>query len=231
MASRGSLGGLAAATADLARVLDAAGFDQVLIETVGAGQSEVEVARTAQTTLVVEAPGLGDDVQAIKAGLLEAADVLVVNKADLPGADAASRALRASLDLAHPSQRRWAAQQGLHHGAAVAAPHEAPPAHTDVWVPPILQTVATQGKGLEALIEAIARHRQYLVDSGELAVCERERLAHELRSRLRDRLLAGLLAQVGPDALAEALDRMVRRELDPGSAARMLAGKKIVIGN
>src|SRR4029077_17317416 len=102
MASRGSLGGLARASADLVRALDAAGFDRILIETVGAGQTEVDIARAAQTTVVVEAPGLGDDVQAIKAGLLEVADVLVVNKADLPGADAAVRALRASLDLALP---------------------------------------------------------------------------------------------------------------------------------
>ena len=217
MASRGSLGGLAATTADLARALDAAGFERVLIETVGAGQSEVEVARMAHTTLVVEAPGLGDDVQAIKAGLLEAADGLVVNKADQPGADAAVRALRASLALARPAQRRWAG----HHGAA--APVAAPPAGTESWVPPIVQTVATQGKGLEAVAEVLDRHRQYLEASGERAVRERERLAHELRSRLRDRLLAGLLDQIGPEALNAALDRIVQRELDPGSAARALA--------
>ena len=218
MASRGSLGGLAATTADLARALDAAGFERVLIETVGAGQSEVEVARMAHTTLVVEAPGLGDDVQAIKAGLLEAADGLVVNKADQPGADAAVRALRASLDLAHPSQRRWAG----HHGTAAAGPDTAPLA-ADVWVPPIVQTVAIQGKGLEAVAEVLDRHWLYLEASGERAVRERERLAHELRSRLRDRLLAGLLNQIGPEALNAAVDRIVRRELDPGSAARALA--------
>ena len=227
MASRGSLGGLAAATADMARALDAAGFERVLIETVGAGQSEVEVARTAHTTLVVEAPGLGDDVQAIKAGLLEAADVLVVNKADQPGADAAVRALRASLDLAHPTQRRWAAHQGFHHSFPLpSVPPEAPGRPgAEVWVPPILQTVATQSKGLAAVIEVIDRHRQYLAGSGEGAVRERERLAHELHNRLRDRLLAGLLAQVGPAALAEALDRIVKREVDPAGAARMLAEK------
>ena len=221
MASRGSLGGLAAATADMARVLDAAGFEQVLIETVGAGQSEVEVARMAQTTVVVEAPGLGDDVQAIKAGLLEAADVLVVNKADRPGADAAVRALRASLDLAHPTQRRWAVPVGFQHDASAAPP--APPAPADIWMPPILQTVAIQGRGIDALIEAIGQHRRRLAATGELAVRERERLVHELYNRLRDRLLAGLLAQVGPSALDEALDRILRRELDPGSAARRLA--------
>lgn len=219
LASRGALGGLAVATADMARALDAAGFDKVLIETVGAGQSEVEVARVAHTTLVVEAPGLGDDVQAIKAGLLEAADVLVVNKADQPGADAATRALRASLDLAHPTQRRWLGHHGLQPGAAEAVPAGQP----SVWVPPILQTVATQGKGVEALVEAIARHRAHVTASGELAARERERLAHELRRRLGDRLLAEGLARIGPGALAEALEHMLRRELDPASAARTLA--------
>src|SRR5512137_2285415 len=96
MASRGSLGGLAQSTANMARVFDAAGFDKVIIETVGAGQSEVDIARLAHTTLVVEAPGLGDDIQAIKAGILEIADVLVVNKADRPGADQTEKALRAN---------------------------------------------------------------------------------------------------------------------------------------
>lgn len=225
LASRGALGGLAAATADMARALDAAGFDVVLIETVGAGQSEVEIARLAHTTLVVEAPGLGDDVQAIKAGLLEAADVLVVNKADQPGADAATRALRASLDLAHPAQRRWLMAVGHHQGGELLPAPAASEGPAQAWMPPIVQTVATQGKGLEALMDALARHRQHLVESGEGRVRERERLAHELTRRLQDRLLAGLRAQVGPEALAAALDRMLRRELDPGSAARELAAR------
>jgi LAO/AO transport system kinase len=225
LASRGSLGGLSAAAADMARALDAAGFDRIIIETVGAGQSEVEVARLAHTTLVVEAPGLGDDVQAIKAGLLEAADVLVVNKADQPGADAAVRALRASLDLAHPVQRRWLAEAVGHHGAAALPAGEAPAQDARAWTPPIVQTVAPQGKGLEALLDAIERHRHHLAASGERAVRERERLAHELRRRLRDRLLASLLAQVGPAALDDALDRLVRREVDPAAAARELAEK------
>src|SRR5512140_1820608 len=115
MASRGSLGGLAQATAGVVQVFDAAGFEIVLVETVGAGQSEVDIARTAHTTLVVEAPGLGDDVQAIKAGILEIADVLVVNKADLPGADAAVKALTAMLELGNSAPRHT-----LHHGRLLA---------------------------------------------------------------------------------------------------------------
>ena len=102
MASRGSLGGIASATAGVVQVFDAAGFDIILIETVGVGQAEVDIARLAHTTLVVEAPGLGDDIQAIKAGILEIADVLVVNKADHPGVESTERALRGMLELAHP---------------------------------------------------------------------------------------------------------------------------------
>ncbi len=122
MASRGSLGGLAQATAGVVQVFDAAGFDVVLIETVGAGQSEVDIARLAHTTLVVEAPGLGDDIQAIKAGILEIADILVINKADRPGADSAERALRSMLDLAHPVAKVF-----MHHGTAMTAAPPQPP--------------------------------------------------------------------------------------------------------
>ncbi len=226
MASRGSLGGLARATADVVRVLDAAGYGVILIETVGAGQSEVEIARAAHTTVVIEAPGLGDDVQAIKAGLLEAADILVVNKADQPGADAALKALRASLDLAHPAARRWAAGEARgHHGAAPveAAPEAAP----ELWLTPLVPTVAIQGTGTEALLAAIDRHWAYLHATGELARRNREQLAHELEARLRDQLLAALVAQVGPEALAAALDQVVARTCDPGTAARALAAHRL----
>src|SRR5690606_20991672 len=113
MAARGTLGGLSRATRDSVRGMDAAGFNIVLVETVGAGQSEVDIVRTAHTTLVVEAPGLGDDVQAIKAGILEIADILVVNKADRSGADQTVRSLRVMLDLGHPATRE---QFVSHHG-------------------------------------------------------------------------------------------------------------------
>src|SRR5512138_2245633 len=105
MASRGSVGGIAQSTANMAQVFDAAGFDIVVIETVGAGQSEVDVARLAHTTLVVEAPGMGDEIQAIKAGILEIADILVINKADRPGVENTEKALKSMLELAHPTQR------------------------------------------------------------------------------------------------------------------------------
>ncbi len=219
MASRGALGGLARATSEVVTALDAAGFDKILIETIGAGQAEVEIARAAQTVLVVEAPGLGDDVQAIKAGILEIADVLVVNKADQPNADAAVRALRASLDLAHPAARHWT--DGAHHHHA---PHPDPlPAGEAIWIPPIVQTVAIQGKGVDELLEVIEKHRAHLQASGELARRERERLSHELETRLRDTLLAGLLARLGNGQLSAALERVLARELDPTTAARQLA--------
>lgn len=114
MATRGSLGGLAQSTANMVQVFDAAGFDIIIIETVGAGQSEVDVARLAHTTLVVEAPGLGDDIQAIKAGILEIADILVINKADRPGVENTEKALKSMLELAHPTERVF-----RHHGSTM----------------------------------------------------------------------------------------------------------------
>jgi LAO/AO transport system kinase len=226
MASRGSLGGLARATADVVRALDAAGFDKILIETVGAGQSEVDIARAALTTVVVEAPGLGDDVQAIKAGLLEVADVLAVNKADLPGAEAAVRALRASLDLASPAARRWAPGDG-HHGPPGHAGTPAPPggAAAAGWAVPIVSTVATEGRGADDLAAALDRHRAYLAATGGLAQRERERLSHELEARLRDQLLEDLTRRLGAEALAGAVERLLAREIDPASMARALAAQ------
>ncbi len=217
MANRGSLGGLAAATGDVARLMDAAGFDVVLIETVGAGQSEVDIARTAYTTIVVDAPGLGDDVQAIKAGILEIADVLVVNKADRPGAQNTVRALRAMLETGHRLRA------GGHHGAGLIVPAAQPaePA-LDLWTVPILETVASQGEGVDAVVEAVERHRAHLRDTGQREERERLCVENELAERLRQGLLARLLAARSPAALDEVVARVLRRELDPGTAAALL---------
>jgi LAO/AO transport system kinase len=220
MASRGSLGGLARSTLDVVRALDAAGFDKVLIETVGAGQTEVDIARAADSTVVVEAPGLGDEVQAIKAGLLETADVLVVNKSDLPGAAASLRALRAALSLAMPAARRWVGNG--HHALGAGAPAAAEPAVAG-WVPPILSTVAIEGRGAAELAAVLDQHRAYLERSGERVQRVRERLAHELEARLRDRLLAQLTQRLGAAALDAAVERLLAHEIDPGAAARELA--------
>ena len=219
MASRGSLGGLARATGDVVRALDAAGFDKVLIETVGAGQTEVDIARAADTTVVVEAPGLGDEVQAIKAGLLETADVLVVNKSDLQGAEASLRALRAALSLAlPPAARQWA---NGHHAAAQVGAVDSPPG----WTPPIVSTVALDGRGAAELAAALDQHRAHLQASGELAQRQRERLAHELEVRLRDRLLEQLTERTGAEALEAMVDRLLARQIDPAAAANELAAR------
>ena len=131
MASRGSLGGLAKATAGIVQAFDAAGFEVILIETVGAGQAEVDIARLAHTTLVIEAPGLGDDIQAIKAGILEIADILVINKADRPGVENTERALKGMLNLAHPVQRVF-----QHHGQLMEAqPAVSPDDDAEIWLP------------------------------------------------------------------------------------------------
>jgi LAO/AO transport system kinase len=166
MAARGHLGGLARSTPQALRVLDAAGCDPVLIETVGVGQSEVEIAALADTTVVLLAPGMGDGIQAAKAGILEVGDVFVVNKADLPGAAATARDLRHMISLA---QREPGA-----------------------WRPPVLQAVASTGQGLDELVDALERHRSWLSSGPELSRRRRVRAAGEIEAivleRLRDRL-------------------------------------------
>lgn len=218
MASRGSLGGLASATADVVHVLDAAGYDIILIETVGAGQSEVDIARHAHTVVVIEAPGMGDDVQALKAGILEIADVLVVNKADDPRADNAFRALRSALGLAVGAPG-WVA----HHGElmAYALPGDVAN-HIDGWEVPIHKTVATQVEGIDAVWEAIRSHRSYLESSGELRRREYARTAAELDRLLREALLERLLTHLNPEEIADAIERVLGRELDPHAAVKLL---------
>jgi LAO/AO transport system kinase len=230
MATRGSLGGLARATADVAQILDAAGYDVILIETVGAGQSEVDIARAADTTLVVEAPGLGDEVQAIKAGILEIADVLVVNKADREGAANTVRALQAMLDLGA------APRTVSHHGVTmtvevptvgvptvgVRVQDSAHPELVPAWRPPILQTVALEGQGITEVVEAIVRHQAYLAESGEAQTRRRARIESELEAILRETLLRRLMTGLSPADLDGMVDRIAARELDPYTAAEEL---------
>jgi LAO/AO transport system kinase len=217
MATRGSLGGLARATSDAVKVLDAAGYDVILVETVGAGQSEVDIAKAAHTTVVVEAPGLGDDVQAIKAGILEIADVFAVNKADREGVEHTVMALEMMLDL-DPANRPT-----LHHGMLIQAESPSTPAdETAAWRPPICKTIATRGEGTSALLEAIAAHRVYLEESNSLTLRERARVENELHDILSRLLMRRLMARVPPDELAQAVNRIVARELDPYSAAEAL---------
>ncbi len=192
MATRGHLGGLAAAAPQAVRVLDAAGCDVVLVETVGVGQSEVEVAGLADTTVVLLAPGMGDAVQAAKAGILEIGNVYCVNKADRDGADLAVRELRTMLAIGRNVE-----------GA------EAP-----VWRPPIVKTVASRGEGIDDLVQAIAEHSAYLVDHGVLERRRRERARAEIealvvaavRARLSDGEAARRLEALAGDVVSGATD-------------------------
>ena len=225
MATRGSLGGLAAATAGLVQALDAAGFELIFIETVGSGQSEVEIAKLAHTTLVVEAPGLGDDVQAIKAGILEIADILVLNKADRPGVEAAERALLGMLKLGHPTKR--IAQHGLMLEASAA---DAELAATDMWMPPILKTVATEGKGIPELVAAIQGHRLHLEQTGNWQRRDRARLQSELEVLLSSQLVANWRNQVSDKRYQAMLDDLLERKLSPRQAVDALLNGKVPSG-
>jgi LAO/AO transport system kinase len=223
MASRGNLGGLAWATADAVKVLDAAGFDLIIIETVGAGQAEVDIARTAHTTVVVEVPGLGDDIQAIKAGILEIADVFAVNKADLEGADHAVMALRMMLDLSSGGMRHRRLQGAASVIQVVEAARQAASLpEGPSWRPPIQKTVATRREGIAELADAILAHRAYLEESGGLAWRERERAAAELEMIVQQVSLRKVLARTNGVHLASLIDQIVKRELDPYSASQQL---------
>jgi LAO/AO transport system kinase len=217
MATRGSLGGLAAATAAMTQVFDASGFDVVLIETVGAGQAEVDIARLAHTTLVVEAPNFGDDIQAIKAGILEIADLLVINKADLEGVENTERALRGMLDLAHP-----AGHTVQHHGLEMMTGGGEGADAQSTWMPPILRTVATTGLGVPALVEAIEAHAVHLHATGQWGQRERLRLETELHLRVQETLLRRFHTQVSDKDYNKVLELVLKRKLPPGAAAREL---------
>jgi LAO/AO transport system kinase len=221
MASRGSLGGLAWATADAVKVLDAAGYGLVIVETVGAGQAEVNIARTAHTTVVVEVPGLGDDIQAIKAGILEIADVFAVNKADLEGADHAVMALRMMLDLNSTSRHAV-----MHHGhlmeITTAVSDKGQTQEKASWRPPIVKTVATRREGIPELAQIILEHQLHLEQTGELAHKERERAAAELETIIQQESLRRVLARTDRAKLAAMLDQIVARDLDPYAASQQL---------
>jgi LAO/AO transport system kinase len=222
MASRGSLGGLATATAGLAQIFDAAGFEIIFIETVGAGQAEVDIARLAHTTLVVEAPGLGDEIQAIKAGILEIADVLVVSKADRPGVENTERALRSMLELSHPVRRMSNAHHSLRE---VLAPGEDAPDSLNsptIWIPPIQRTVSTEGAGIAELAGRIARHREYLRESGGWQRREQDRFAAELEKRVQEALLARWRAGLPDGVYAEIIQAVQERRLAPLDALEKL---------
>nr|BAL44378.1 LAO/AO transport system ATPase [uncultured bacterium]BAL56576.1 LAO/AO transport system ATPase [uncultured Chloroflexota bacterium] len=221
MASRGSLGGLAQSTAALAQVFDAAGYEIIFIETVGAGQNEVDIARLAHTTLVVEAPGLGDDIQAIKAGILEIADILVINKADRPGVESTEKALKNMLELAHPIRHVF-----RHHGRLEIVEAPANTTQYNSWVPPIHRTVATEGKGIPELVASIARHRQHLLESGDWQARERAHLEMELEELLSEALLRQFRKRIPAQLYQDMLQKVLDRSLSPWDAVHLLMERR-----
>ena len=237
MASRGSLGGLASGVAAAVQVLDAAGYDPILIETVGAGQAEVDIAGAAHTTIVLEAPNTGDDVQSIKAGILEIADILVVNKADQPGAGRTVKSLEMMLHLAAPAAEavqgsRGAGEQGgktpAGNGPLPATRHPLP---ATFWPVPVLQTVATTGQGVAELAATVARHGDYLRQSGAWATRERARSRDAIEHLLREQFIAQLAAVVSPAERAELITAVAERRLDPYTAAdRLFAAALAALG-
>lgn len=199
LATRGHLGGLSRSTDNVVRVLDAMGYDIVLVETVGVGQDEVEIIRTAHTSVVVLVPGMGDDIQAIKAGILEVADLFVINKADREGAD------RVVLDLK----------------AMMSLMSEMPP-----WVPEILRTVAVRDEGVAEVVDAVARHYAFLRETGTLRARERAREHHVLMNVLKDRAMSVFEAELRRGgALDEILEQLAARIRDPYSLAESVLSR------
>jgi LAO/AO transport system kinase len=196
MATRGCVGGLSHATADAVTVLDAAGIDVALVETVGVGQDEVEVAELVQTTIVVSVPGLGDEIQALKAGLLEIADVHVVNKVDLPGAGSTIADLKNTLRLVDPLPGRW--------------------------TPPILEVSGASGKGVPDLLSALDGHLQWLEQSGDLDRRLRANLTVRIRDLAQKMLARRLDSQIHNGDVLGVIDDVVKRQRDPYTVAMEL---------
>jgi LAO/AO transport system kinase len=202
MASRGSVGGLSASTRDVVRAMDAAGYNPIIIETVGTGQAEVEVMRAAQTVLVVTAPGMGDEVQAIKAGILEIADIFVVSKADKPGADqtVAELAMLLSLD---PTRRQ----------------HDKT---SPYWHIPVVKTAAIKDQGIQQLVDAMQDHHAYLVESGLLSQRAQRQVRSEVQALLAHALMNALKQTVTEDEWRKLIEDITTRERDPYSVASQL---------
>jgi LAO/AO transport system kinase len=228
LATRGHLGGLSRSTADVVQVMDAMGKDVILVETVGVGQDEIEIAALAHTTVVVAVPGLGDDIQAIKAGVLEIADVFAVNKADREGADRTVRDLQSMLDL-----RRVVAAPADHDEAHRFSPGAPAPrgaagrADDAAWEPPIVRTVALRNEGTAELVAAVEAHRAHLARTGGLRARDVARARAAFVALLRERLLAGAIARLEAEEgrLDEVAARIAAREADPYALADELVAR------
>ena len=203
MATRGSLGGLAKATNDAIKVLDAYGCDVIFVETVGVGQIEIDIVKTADTVVLVTVPGLGDDIQAIKAGLMEIADIFVINKADKEGADATYFELNLMLDL---EKERWE-KRG--------------------WRPPIIETVATTMRGIRELWSAIKEHHNFLERSGEIERKRKFRAEEEVKTIVSGRIAKAISERLAEEEVAALIEKIVMREIDPYSAADLVLEKAL----
>jgi LAO/AO transport system kinase len=226
LATRGHLGGLSRSARDVVRVLDACGYDVILVETVGVGQDELEITRTAATTLVVMAPGLGDEVQAIKAGILEGADVFAVNKADREGADATVRDLELMIALGNESILALGAKRGHRtHTAADAHAKQGAGGEGEGgrWTPPIVKCVASRGDGVDGVVAALDQHRTCVQSSEAGKARLHERLREELREALREALIEAAVEDLGPDLDAAARE-VEMHAADPYTAIERLVG-------
>ncbi|MBK9052055.1 MAG: methylmalonyl Co-A mutase-associated GTPase MeaB [Chloroflexi bacterium] len=218
MASRGRLGGLARSTAGVIKVLDAAAYHTILIETVGAGQAEVDIASAAHSTIVIEAPGLGDEVQSIKAGILEIADILVVNKADHPNSQRTVKSLEMML---HFGSTR---QMVRHHGEMMLADDGHTPTDdtSPDWEVKVYETVATASQGIDKVVDALEAHLVYLRTSGEWHEREKVRGRQEVEQLLQALVLRQLQATVSPVEREQLIAAVAERKMDPYAAANRL---------
>ncbi|MDY6084895.1 MAG: methylmalonyl Co-A mutase-associated GTPase MeaB [Dialister sp.] len=198
MGTRGSLGGLSKKTADAVKLMDAFGLDVILIETVGVGQSEVDIVKNADTTLVVLVPGLGDDIQAIKAGILEIGDVFCINKCDRDGADRLNVEIEMMLDLGEAQN----------------------------WRPPIERTIASKNQGIEEVVTALGEHRKYLEESGVLEERRRERIESEMLEMIHDRISRHILEDISKTGeFTDSVEKTYDRETDPYTVVDSIVGK------
>jgi LAO/AO transport system kinase len=214
-ATRGTLGGLSMTAAEMITAMDAAGYDVIFVETVGVGQSEMEVARLAHTVLLVENPGFGDDIQAIKAGILEIASIIAINKADRPGVEQTELALRSMFEL-DPN-----ANLAGHHSGDIN-PGNAALKNRPVWQVPLVRTVATNGEGILQLVTAIRGHLDYLKDSGLWQSGQKTRLRSDLEVLIREVLFQTWVSRMNPQEYDKALDRLFNRTISPFHLAEEL---------
>jgi LAO/AO transport system kinase len=225
MATRGNLGGLSRATAEVVTVMDAMGKDLVLVETVGVGQDEIEIASLAHTVVLVTTPGMGDDVQAIKAGVMEIADVFAVNKADREGADRTVRDLLMMLELRRSTATRPPPDHDELHRSTCGEPWS--PEDARFWEPPVVKTVATSEEGVPELAAAVERHRAHLEITGMRRDREAARSRAAFVAMLRERLMAGALARLAGEQghLDEIAARIAARQADPYALVDELAAR------